>query len=146
MSVSDTATPEAKNSLPRVASGAGVFVGIFLLLGGLGHLSGVQAALERAAATPDESTFILILPALLLISAGAINLGLCIPLWRGLGWSINSALIANVLTTAYVAYLLSAGVPDHPIGTFLAILASFVVLLGALRAGLVWPAPATDSD
>jgi hypothetical protein len=140
MSVSDQARIAPHNSLHRIAAASGVLVGVFLLLGGYGHLVGVREALEAAIETPGESAFTLVLPGLLLIGTGLVDLGICRALWWGARWPVTLGLIANVIATLYVAFLLAEGLPNHPVGFFLALLSSHVVLLGAIRAGLVWPA------
>ncbi|MCO1335983.1 hypothetical protein MO867_16760 [Microbulbifer sp. OS29] len=46
---------------------------------------------------------------------------------------------------SYLLYLMICGVPNHPIGVFLALEMSFVILLVGMRVGLVWPAVAEAS-
>ena len=139
MSVSDTGSHETTNTLHRVASGSGVLLGAFLLLGGFGHLFGVRAPLAETVSPSDQSLFALLLPTVVLIGAGLTNIGLCRSLWRGHEGALNGALLVNALTMVYVASLLPRDVPGHPIGTFLALAACHVVLLGSIRLGLAWP-------
>lgn len=146
MSDSELTLALASNSLYRVAAGGGVVLGVFLLLGGFGHLQAVRPALEQAGSTSDASAFALLLPALMLLTTGLIDIALCRALWRGSAWSLNLALLSNTLATTYLMYLLAQGVPGHPIGLFLALVASFVLLLGVIRLGLVWPAAASSAE
>lgn len=135
MSDSKLMTRVSPNSLHRLASVGGALLGLFLLAGAFGHFTAVWPAIAS-----DNNRFTLLLPGLMLTTTGLLNIALCRLLWVGTTWSLNLALVVNVCTAMYLAYLLGQVVPDHPIGIFLAMVSSYVVLLAAIRAGLVWPA------
>lgn len=143
--VSDPETQPARNSLHRLASGGGVLLGVFLLTGAFGHFVAVWPAFNAGVIASDNSRVALLLPGLMLAATGLLNIGLCRALWTGTMWSLQLALLFNGVTAVYLAYLLIHGVPDHPIGLFLALVSSYVLVLGAIRVGLVWPAMDTGS-
>ena len=131
----------SRNSLYSLASGGGLLLGLFLLAAAYGHFTAVLPALENAADPLDSSRFYLLLPGLLLVTTGLINIGLCRVLWIGMRWALHLALVSNVLAAMYLAYLLlGQSVPNHPIGMFVAMVSSYIILLVAIRIGLVWPA------
>lgn len=129
----------SNNLLYRLAAIGGVLVGIFLLLGAYGHLAAVLPAISSESGGEIVQQFALLLPGLLLFVSGVLNAALCKYLWDEKQWSLQLALLSNVVVLTYLGYLLWKGVPDHPVGMFLAMVASHVVLLGATRVGLVWP-------
>lgn len=124
-----------RNLLFNLAAIGGVFLAFFLLLGAYGHL----AAVLPAIGAESNMSIGLLLPGLLLLATGILNVALCTFLWNGKHWSLQLALLGNGLTLAYLAYLLWTDIPDHPIGLFLALVTCYVVLLGATWFGLVWP-------
>lgn len=128
-----------RNLLYNLAAIGGVFLAIFLLAGAYGHLAAVLPAIGSESSTAIGPGLVLLLPGLLLLATGILNVALCRFIWSGRQWSLQLALLGNGLTLAYLAYLLWAEVPDHPIGLFLAMVTCYVVLLGATRFGLVWP-------
>ncbi len=138
--VFDPGTQPARNSLHRLASAGGVMLGVFLLAGASGHFVAVWPAFKDAMIASDNSRVAPLLPGLILAATGLTNIGLCKALWSGTRWSLQLALLFNGGTAMYLAYLLSLGVPGHPIGVFLALVSSYFVVLGAIRVGLVWPA------
>ena len=101
----------------------------------------VWPVIGGAVDAPAGSRVTLLLPGLILATTGLVNIGLCRMLWPGVTWSVNVALVFNAVTTLYLVHLLRQGVPEHPIGIFLAMVSSYLVLLSAIRAGLVWPSP-----
>ena len=124
-----------------LASGGGLLLGAFLLLAAYGHFSAVWPAVEAAMGRSEDSRYSLLLPGLLLVFTGLINISLCRALWTGTRWALHLALFFNTLAAMYFVYLLvSQGAPDHPIGPFVAMVSSYLILLGAIRLGLVWPA------
>ncbi|MEM7612092.1 MAG: hypothetical protein AAF270_10455 [Pseudomonadota bacterium] len=129
---SDVDVTEPRNLLPRTAAIGGVLLGLMLAAGAYGHIFAVWSMIDANRT--------LLLPALSLAFASLINIALCPPLWVGEQWAVTAALIANAAATGYLVYLLLQGVPNHPIGFFVALVSSHVVVLGAVRAGLVWPA------
>ncbi len=137
MSDFESAGDVPRNLLHRLASIGGALLGAFLVAGALGHFTAIWPVLST-----DGSRFDLLLPGLMLMTTGLLDIALCQPLWKGTSWSLKLALGANACTTMYLAYLLNQGVPDHPIGAFLALVSSYVILLAAIRVGLVWPANA----
>ena len=140
MSVSDLVAQSARNALYQVAAGVGVLLGLLLLAGASGHFTAVWPALDPAATPSPRDRFALLLPGAILLTSGVVNVALCRALWIGRRWSVTIAMAANVLAMIYFAYLFNRGVPDHPIGVFLASVASFVILLCGIRLGLTWPA------
>lgn len=119
------------NGLDAVAAGAGAVLAVFLLLGGAGHL---------VATWPGgfEASPLRWLPGLFLLGAAVFN-GLSCPfVWRGhRGWQA-AALGLNAALALYLGRLLVDGPPDHPIGMFLAVVCSDLILLIAVLAGLEW--------
>lgn len=128
-----------RNLLYNLAAIGGVFLAFFLLLGAYGHFAAVLPAMGSESNTSIGPELVLLLPGLLLLVTGILNVALCTFLWNGKQWSLQLALLGNGLTLAYLAYLLWTEVPNHPIGLFLAMVTCYVVLLGATRFGLVWP-------
>ncbi len=135
-----TEMPLARNALYSLAAVGGVLLGLFLLAGASGHFIAVWPSLDSAVTPSLVNRFNLLKPGLILLTTGLINIGVCRGLWMGKNWALQLALGCNVFTMIYFGWLLTKGVPDHPIGVFLASAASYVVLLGAIRVGLVWPA------
>ncbi len=141
--VSDFDKRPSRNSLYSLAAIGGVLLGLFLIAAAYGHLSAVWPSIDSGMSASGNSRFVLLLPGLLLATTGLINIGLCRVLWIGMSWALQLALVSNVLAGAYFTYLLlSQEVPDHPIGHFVAMVSSYIILLGAIRFGLVWPAAA----
>ena len=144
MSDSSSQHKPARNSLYSLASVGGVLLGAFLLAGAYGHFEAVWPMIDSGA--DSKRRIALLLPGTVLLVTGLVNVGLCWTLWIGRHWSLHLALALNSLATIYIGYLLYRGVvPDHPIGIFLALVSSYVLLLGAIRAGLTWPATGADS-
>lgn len=130
-----------RNSLWSLASGGGLLLGLFLLFAAYGHFTAVWPAIDSGTGSSGSSRFSLLLPGLFLVITGLIDIGLCRVLWIGMRWALHLALVFNVLAAMYLAYLLlSQGAPDHPIGPFVGLVSSYIILLAAIRLGLVWPA------
>jgi|GEM_PF-1754121 len=130
-----------RNALYRLASGGGLLLGLFLLGAAYGHFAAVWPVIDGSKDPSGSSRLSLLLPGLLLATTGLINIGLCRVLWIGMRWAVNLALVSNVLTAMYFIYLLvSQAAPNHPIGPFVALVSSYIILLVAIRLGLVWPA------
>ena len=124
-----------ENGLDRLGAAGSAMLGLFLLVGGAGHLAAVWPG---AAA---HGSMLVPMPGLLLLAAGVFNLAAGIWLWRGrTGWQW-AALAANGVLAVYLARLLTTGVPDHPIGAFLVLVCGQVIILGGLLAGLQWKSP-----
>ncbi|MFK8017120.1 MAG: hypothetical protein AB8G17_16980 [Gammaproteobacteria bacterium] len=130
----------APNLLHRLAAAGGVLLGLFFVAGALGHVAAAWPAVDSSATPPGTRHFAILLPGLILLSTGLLNILLCKSLWSGTAWALQLALVINVIAAAYLAHLLSKGMPGHPIGIFVALVSSHVILLGAIRLGLVWPA------
>jgi len=143
MSVFNSVNQSTRNSLYSLASVGGALLGIFLIGGAYGHFAAVWPAADDAIHVADKNRFALLLPGLVLVVTGLINVGLCRVLWTGVSWSVQLALFINLFASIYLAYLMSTDIPNHPIGLFLALVSSQGLLLCAIRFGLVWPA--TDS-
>ncbi|WP_231757241.1 hypothetical protein [Microbulbifer elongatus] len=80
-----------------------------------------------------------LLPGTILAGAAVLNMLFSRPLWQTHSYALTATLVGNLLATLYLIYLMIAGVPDHPIGVFLTMKTSLLILLTALRCGLVWP-------
>ncbi|MEM9386554.1 MAG: hypothetical protein AAGA68_15965 [Pseudomonadota bacterium] len=143
MSVSDAArgAQDEDNALYRLAAGLGLLLGLFLLLGAYGHFEAVLADRAHRERLSVAAWLALAVPGLILSGAGSINIGVCAALWSGVSWALNLALLGCAGAVAYLAYVMTTDLPGHPVGAFLALVASHTVLLGAIRVGLVWPAP-----
>ncbi|MEO1575501.1 MAG: hypothetical protein AAFU65_11145 [Pseudomonadota bacterium] len=141
MSASDAVPPP--NRLYRVAAVSGALLATFLLLGASGHFAAIWSRLVGPEAASMDR-FALILPGAVLLLSGFANLATLYGLWRSGRTSLILALAVNVAAAGYFTYLLTRGVPDHPIGSFLAFAAGHTVVLASLCAGLRWPATAPD--
>ncbi|MFD1217728.1 hypothetical protein [Microbulbifer celer] len=143
MSVSST-TPASptpglqRNALYNLAAISTALLGFFLTLGAYGHFGAVWGEILDADTAARRRIF-LMLPGVMLTATAVLNILLSKPLWQARSYALNVGLAGNLLTTSYLVYLLVRGVPDHPIGAFLALEISYVVLLAGIRAGLVWP-------
>ena len=140
--MSDSDPPaQPATGLCRIAAVSGVAIGALLLAGAWGHF----AAIWDRLGDPDASRLSLLAPGIFLTVAGVINGALCVSIWAARRWAHWLALAANLFATGYFALLLSRGIPDHPIGLFLAVVAGHTLVLGAIAAGLTWPhEPAAD--
>ncbi|MEL7297300.1 MAG: hypothetical protein AAGJ86_06535 [Pseudomonadota bacterium] len=125
-----------RNALYHIAAVGGVVVGALLLAGAWGHFAAVWDRLID----PAQSRLALLAPGILLLSTGVINLGFCVWIWRHAIWAQRVALAANLIAAGYFAYLLSRGVPNHPIGLFLAVVGGHTIILASISIGLRWPA------
>jgi hypothetical protein len=132
-----------KNSLYNLAAVSGAVLGAFLLLGAYGHFAAVWPMISDE---PESNRRIaLLFPGTVLLATGLIDIALCMPLWKGQPRPLMLALVLNTLAMVYLGYLLFVNAaPDHPIGIFLALVASYVLLLSVIKAGLTWPAPGQD--
>ena len=138
--VADISNQVPRNALYPLASGGGVLLGLFLLGAAYGHFSAVWPVIAGSEAPPNSSRLSLLLPGLLLATIGLINIGLCRHLWAGKRWALHLALVLNVLAGMYLVYLLlSQAVPNHPIGIFVALVSSYLIMLAVIRLGLIWP-------
>lgn len=135
-----------RNALYNLAAGGAVLLGAFLTLGAYGHFAAVWAQM-MGEDTALQRRFLLMLPGAMLAGTAVLNILLSKPLWQARGYALTVTLAGNLLTTVYLIYLLIRSVPGHPIGTFLALEMSYVILLAGIRAGLAWPAVAeTPAD
>ncbi|WP_299948526.1 hypothetical protein [uncultured Microbulbifer sp.] len=130
-----------RNALYRLAAGSAVLLGLFLILGAHGHVVAIWPMVI------DESTVIprrllLMLPGVMLIGTAVLNILLCKPLWQERGHALNVMLAGNLFAMSYLVYLMIRDVPNHPVGAFLTLEMSYVILLVGIRVDLVWPATA----
>lgn len=124
-----------------LASGGGLLLGIFLLFAAYGHFAAVLPTIESGTGPSGSTRFSLLLPGLFLVTTGLIDIGLCRVLWIGMRWALHLALVFNVIAALYLVYLmLSQSAPNHPIGLFVGLVSSYIILLTAILLGLVWPA------
>jgi len=140
MSAFNAATELPGNGLYRIAGASGGLLGVFLLAGAFGHLAAVWSPTLGEGNLRGLRAFLLLLPGFVLVISALTNLLTCRALWAGTQWALRLALIVNVVAAIYFAYLLQRGIPNHPIGFFLAFVAIQVIVLGAIPAGLTWPA------
>lgn len=145
MSVSSPAAAIPSNGLYRIAALSSVFVGLFFCAGAYGHMAAAWSLMASNPELPTSQRLGLLIPGLLLTVTALVNLCSGWPLWRGRRWIVQPALLVNLVAAFYLSYLLHRGVPDHPIGVFLVLVASHGILLGAIKAGLTWPAVAANS-
>ncbi|MFK7957336.1 MAG: hypothetical protein AB8B96_14660 [Lysobacterales bacterium] len=138
--VSDPRNSAPRNSLYTLAAAAGALLGLLLLAAAFGHFAAVWPAIDENTTVSGTKRLLLLLPGLVLTVAGLINVLTCRALWIGMKWALHTALAFNGITATYLVYLLSQGVPGHPIGFFLTLVLSSFVMLSAIRVGLVWPA------
>lgn len=112
-----------------VVAGLAAGVGVFLLLGGFGHLAAIWPPAEGFTV----EFVVLLLPALLLLGIGSFNLLVTRALWLGSARVYSMALGLNGVLMAYLLYLLFSGVPGHPLMTFVAIVGVFIAALAFVR-------------
>ena len=143
MSASSSSPGLQQNALYSLVAAGAVLLGVLLTLGAYGHfvaiwpqVTGEDTALPRR--------LLLMLPGAMLAGTAALNILFSKPLWQARGYALTITLAGNLLTMLYLIYLMIQGVPDHPIGVFLALEMSLVILLVAIRAGLVWPVARED--
>lgn len=130
-----------RNSLYNLAAIGGALLGLFLIIAAHGHLWAVWPDINSGKSASGSSRLVLILPGLILATIGLMNIAIFRVLWVGMNWALHLALIINVLAAAYFTYLLlGQSAPGHPIGQFVATMCSYIILLMAIRVGLVWPA------
>ena len=139
MSVSSSSGGLQRNNLYNLAAVGALLLGALLTLGANGHFVAVWAQITDEEAAPWRR-LLLMLPGVVLAGTAALNVLLSKPLWQARSYALTATLAGNLLAMLYLIYLIIQGVPDHPIGVFLALEMSFVILLVAIRAGLVWPA------
>lgn len=127
-----------RNDLYRLAGAGSVLLGLLFLAGASGHLSATWPLV--VAEPPENRNLWLLLPGLILTITGIFNTSFCLGLWMGKTLARRLTFTVNLLASLYLAYLLHLGVPNHPIGLFLAFTSSQTILLGAIQAGFTWPA------
>lgn len=135
-----TKTNAQQNDLYRIASGGGLILSLFLFAGSFGHLTAILPSLLGVRAAVDPDWLLLLLPAVALAAACLSNALLVVPLWRRRDYAARLSLSVNLAATAYFAYLLASGVPDHPIGVFLTLIGCQLTVLLAIAMGLCWSA------
>lgn len=139
MSASNSIGGSQGNNLYNLAAAGALFLSAFLTLGAYGHFVAIWAE-----AMSEDTTLLrrllLLLPGAVLAGTAALNVLLSKPLWQGRSYALTATLAGNLLAMFYLIYLMIQGVPNHPIGVFLAMEMSFVILLLAIRSGLAWPA------
>lgn len=140
MSASDTPV-KSRNGLHPLSAGAGVLLGVLLLVGAVGHLVAVWPGFDVLLQPGNGAARLTILPGLILVLTGLLNLACAPGLWQGRGWAIRSSSVCNLLLAVYLVVLLLGELPGHPIGAFLALACSQLVLLAAIVAGLSWRRP-----
>ncbi|AOS97847.1 hypothetical protein AUP74_02445 [Microbulbifer aggregans] len=139
MSASSASQDLQRNALYNLAAVGAVLLGVLLTLGAYGHFVAIwgQMMSEDVAL---QRRLLLMLPGVVLAGTAALNILFSKPLWQARGYALTVTLAGNLLAALYLTYLMIQGVPNHPIGVFLALETSFVILLVSLRAGLKWPA------
>lgn len=141
MSASSSSPGLQQNALYKLAAAGAVLLSVLLTLGANGHFVAIWAqVMSEDTALPRR--LLLMLPGAMLAGTAALNILFSKPLWQARGYALTATLVGNLLTMLYLIYLMIRGVPDHPIGIFLALETSYVMLLMGIRTGLVWPAPA----
>ncbi|MBB5210509.1 hypothetical protein [Microbulbifer hydrolyticus] len=139
MSVSSTTGDVQRNNLYNVAAVGAVLLAALLILGAHGHFVAVWAQIMDGDAAMQRR-LLLMLPGAMLAGTAVLNIFLSKSLWQERGYALSITLTANLVAMTYLVYLLVRGVADHPIGVFLTLEMSLVILLAGIRAGLVWPA------
>ncbi|WP_193164112.1 hypothetical protein [Microbulbifer hainanensis] len=139
MSASSSSRGLQRNALYNLAAAGAVLLGALLTLGAYGHFVAVWSQITGED-TALLRRLLLMLPGATLAGTAALNILFSKPLWQARAYALTVTLAGNLLALLYLIYLMIQGVPDHPIGVFLALEMSLVILLVALRAGLVWPA------
>ncbi|MEM1439637.1 MAG: hypothetical protein AAF545_00370 [Pseudomonadota bacterium] len=140
MSVSSLIKQSPRNALYPVAAVCGLLMGALLLAGAWGHFAATWPVLNGEPQPVLRERLAIMLPGVILLVSGMINVAVCAVLWLGKRWSLQLAIAANLIAVGYFAYLFSRGVPGHPIGLFLGFTTSYLMLLTGLRLGLTWPA------
>lgn len=125
------------NRLNPIAGATSLFLGLFLMLGAVGHLIGVWPLMLNEPMAIKSILFLL--PGWILAMTSLANISLCAVLWVGKNWAKKLAFFVNLFTALYLVYLMSLEIPEHPIGVFLAHISSQTILLGVMLLGLAWP-------
>jgi len=128
------------NALYNLAAVGALLLSALLTLGAYGHFVAVWSQITGED-TALLRRFLLMLPGAILAGTAALNILFSKPLWQARGYALSATLAGNLFAMLYLIYLMIQGVPDHPIGVFLTLEMSMVILLIAIRGGLVWPAP-----
>jgi hypothetical protein len=118
-----------KRWLFRFTSVAAFVVGVFLILGGAGHLQAIYEQIQTNHLTINFG----LIPALasggVLVIPGALNLFICPWIGKGGNRAVLWCIFATLAAFLYLAYLMVTGVPDHPIMLFTLIVGAYLVLL-----------------
>jgi len=114
-----------------LTASASLVVGVFLVMGGYGHLNAVIPIWLAQDQSFGISSLVLLATGGVLLLPGVINLVTCWWIWRRRKWAFVLSLAATSASFLYLAYLLITGVPGHPI-------VFFAVLIGAYLALLVY--------
>jgi hypothetical protein len=122
--------------LTKITAVAALVVGVFLALGGFGHLQGTWGGISNNDELSGLQIFAMLASGGVLLIPGLINIGSCIWIWRAKPKALLINTMVTLLAFAYLVYLLIAGVPNHPIGFFAIILAAYLVLLFNARKSL----------
>ena len=139
MLVSSSTAKPLGNDLYRLVAVSSVLVGLFFAAGASGHIVAVWPMVVGETNDFYTQRQVLLLPGFVLATSCLVNFCACWPLWQGKRWALHLALIINLLASLYLGYLLHRGIPDHPIAVFLAVASTQVILLGAIKAGFIWP-------
>lgn len=139
MSATKTKPSTTDNDLYRLAAIASFLLGLVLMAGASGHLLAVWPALGSDSGSSGPRGWLILLPGFALAGACMANVMCTLALWRRRPLALHVSLVVNASCATYLAFLLAKGIPGHPIGIFLTLVMSQIVLLSAIAAGLVWP-------
>ena len=106
-----------------------VLVGIFLVLGGWGHLQAVGPGVWGAEDGVTSAGAIKLLPTAILLVGGLLNIALCKPLWDSRQWAYAVCIVITAAALVYLFYLLLSDLQDHPIPVFVGIVSAYLFSL-----------------
>lgn len=144
MAAANTTAMKQRNGLYKLATCGALLVSLLFCVGAYGHFVAVWWQIVGGD-TDLQKRLLLLLPGAVLTGTAALNLLLSRTLWQARSYALNGLLAANFFTLCYLIYLMLSGVPGHPIGSFLVLVTSEVILLLAIRVGLVWPVESAAS-
>jgi hypothetical protein len=122
--------------LTKITAVAALVVGVFLVIGGYGHLQGTWGGLTDNNELSGLETFTMLASGGVLLIPGLINIVSCIWIWRAKPKALLFSILVTLIAFAYLFYLLVNGVPNHPIGFFALLLAAYLLLLLYTRSDL----------
>jgi len=115
--------------LCKISAFAAVLVGVFLILGGYGHLEAIIAGIRSQGEQPGMAFLPRMATGGVLLIPGLFNIAASPWIWLGKSQALLLSLVLTLASFLYFVYLLVVGVPDHPIAAFAVIVGAYLALL-----------------